>query len=239
MKKLLFSLSFAAIILFAAPSCTNSEPDSITSKTYDISDFTSLNLQLIGEVQYVQADSSYLNVSGSSILIDALNVSDGKGKLTIELKNRQKYSNSKKELIIKLSSPRLEQVTFESIGSLHLKDHMESDKLEIINNGIGQIKVDDCHVSTFVLTSKSVGAVTVSGIANKVSISSEGIGNIDCSGLEAIETKVVSKGTGNISVFAQESIDISLKGIGNVKYYGNPSNVKTDISGMGKATSME
>lgn len=239
MKKFLFPLSMAALILFAAASCTNTEPDSITSKTYDISDFSSLNLELIGEVQYVQADSSYLNASGSSTLIDALNVSNDNGKLSIELKNRDQYSNSKKELVIKVSSPRLESVTFESIGSLHLKDFIESDKLEITNEGIGQIKIDDCHVGTFKLTSKSVGSVEVKGTANEVIIKSEGVGNIDCSNLKAKEAEVVCKGTGNISVFAQESIDITVKGIGNVKYYGNPSKVNTDISGLGKATAMD
>lgn len=239
MKKVLILFSLAALILFAAASCSNPEPDSITSKTYDISDFTSLNLELIGEVQYVQADSFYLNASGSSTLIDALSVSDGNGKLSIELKNREKYSNSKKELVIKISSPRLESVTFESIGSLHLKDYFEGDKLEITNKGIGQIKIDNCHVGTFKLRSESVGSIDVKGIANEVDIVSEGVGNINCSELKAKEAEVVCKGTGNISVFAQESIDITVKGIGNVKYYGNPSNVKTDISGLGKATAMD
>lgn len=76
MKKLLFFLSLATLILFSAASCTNSKSDSNTSKTYTVSDFTSLNLELIGEVIYEQADSFYLNASGSSTLIEALKVSE-------------------------------------------------------------------------------------------------------------------------------------------------------------------
>lgn len=239
MKKRLLSFSYIAVIILLAAGCADSEPDSITSKTYDISDFTRLNLELIGEVQYVQADTSYLNVSGSSILIDALNVSDKNGKLSIELKNRQKYAKSKKELVINVSSPHLEEINFESIGSLHLKDFIQSDKLEVTNKGIGKIKIDDCHVTTFKLTSKSVGTIDANGTANEVYIHSEGVGNIDCSGLKANEAEVISKGTGNISVYAQEEINITAKGIGNVKYYGNPTKVKTDISGMGKASAMD
>ena len=221
MKRLLSLLSLTSLILFTAVSCSNSEPDSITSRTYDVTDFTSLNLELIGDIVYEQTDSFYLNASGSSTLIDALNVSNNKGKLSIELKDKRKFSGSKKELVIKVGSPSIESINLESIGKLHLKNYMDGDKLDITNNGIGQIIIDDCHVNTFSLTSKSVGLIEVKGSADDVNINSEGVGNIDCADFKAKRVKVVGKGTGNISVFAEESIDISLKGIGNVDYY-NP-----------------
>lgn len=65
------------------------------------------------------------------------------------------------------------------------------------------------------------------------------MGEIDCSELKSKNTKVVGKGVGELSVYAKDSINITLTGIGNVKYYGNPASVKTDISGIGKATKMD
>lgn len=239
MKRLIPLLSLSTLILFTAVSCSNSEPDSTTSRTYDVTNFTSLNLELIGDIIYEQTDSSYLNASGSSILIDALKVSNSNGKLSVELKDKQKFSGSKKELVIKVGSPNIESINFESIGKLRLKNSVKGDKLDITNNGIGQINIDDCHVNTFNLTSKSVGLIEVKGSANDVTINSEGVGQIDCSDFKANQVKVVSKGTGNLSVFAKESIDITLKGVGNVKYYGNPAEVKTDISGIGKVKNMD
>lgn len=236
MKKFIFPFSLAVLLLITAASCTDPEPDSITSKTYDISNFTSLDLEIIGEVQYEQADSFYLNASGSTTVIDALTVSDSDGKLSIELKNKKKFSESKKELVIKVGSPQLKEINFESIGNLHLKNKIQTSELTITNNGIGKIEIDDCHVGSFNLTSKSVGLIEAKGSTNELNINSQGVGNIDCSELKSKNAKVVSKGTGNISVFASESVDISLQGVGNVNYYGNPSTVNTDISGIGKAT---
>lgn len=222
-----------------AVACSSPEPDSTTSRTYDVVDFTSLNLQLIGDVVYEQSDSSYLNASGSSALIDALNVSNSGGKLSIELKDKNKFSGSKKKMVIKVGSPNIESINLESIGNLHLKNSVKGDKLEVTNKGIGQIKIDDCHVNSFDLTSKSVGLIEVKGSTNDLTINSEGVGQIDCSDFKANKVKVVSKGTGNLSVFAQQSIDITLKGVGNVDYYGNPAEVKTDISGLGKVKKMD
>lgn len=236
MKNIKFFLSLTALVLLSAVSCTSSEPDSNTSKSYTISDFSSLNLEIIGQVYYEQSDSVYLNVSGSSNLIEALTVSDKKGKLSVDLKTKRKYSGGKSQLIIRVGSPQLKSINFQSVGTLHLKNNFEGDRLSITNKGVGEIIIDDCHVNTFSLTTKSVGSIKVKGSANTAVIDSEGIGKIDFSEFKSKKAKVTSKGAGDLSVYASESINISMKGIGNVSYYGNPSDVKTDISGLGKVT---
>ena len=120
MKKAII-LFTAVILLFPLMSCNDLNSDFNTSKTYDISEFTSLNLELIGEVFYEQSDSAYLNVSGSSILIEALKVSDDKGELSLELRNKRKYTG-KKKLVVRVGSPHLTKVDFESVGILHFKN---------------------------------------------------------------------------------------------------------------------
>ncbi len=78
MKKAFFFSSVAMLALFSVTSCGSSVPDSITSKSYDVSSFSSLNLELVGNVIYEQSDSLYVNATGSSVLIDALKVTQNK-----------------------------------------------------------------------------------------------------------------------------------------------------------------
>ena len=238
MNKMQSVFGLAAVMILSASSCMNSGPDSITSKTYTISDFSSLDLEVIGEVQYEQSDSSYLIASGSSALIEALQVSDNKGALSVELKNKRAFSGSKKELVIRVGSPKLQSIDYEGVGTLHLKGPFKGDELKISSQGVGKVIIDDCHVGTFQLISKSVGTVEMKGSANETSIHSDGIGEIDASGFKSQKAEVVSKGAGNLSVYAEQSLRVSMSGIGNVKYYGDPADVKTDISGLGKITNM-
>ncbi len=238
MKKLIFFFSIATLLIFTSTSCKNSVPDSVTSKSYEVSSFSKLDIEIIGEVIYLQSDSVYVSAKGSSSLTDALKVSEKKGELSIEMKNKRKFSGSKKELVITVGSPNIEEINFESIGNLHLKNNIKVGNLKITNKGVGEIKIDDCHVNKFDLISKSVGTIKIKGSANESSIHSENIGQIDCSKFKAKKAKVVSKGTSDLLVYANESIDITISGIGKIKYYGNPQDVKTDISRLGKATNM-
>lgn len=239
MRIIIFKLSLALFILFTVSSCNDSIPDSNIIKTYSISDFSKLNVEIIGDVYYEQSDSFYLNVSGSASLIKELKVNDKEGVLLIELGSKRNRTFNKKQLIIKVGSPKLESINFNSIGTLHIKNQFKNDKLSIINNGVGEIIIENCNVNTFDLNTKSVGSVDVDGTANEVFINSDGIGEIDFSKFKSKNTKVVSKGIGNISVYAQNRLDITVKGIGNVKYYGNPADVKSDISGLGKITNVD
>ncbi len=238
MKKMRSTFGMAAIALLLVSSCMNSSDDTITSKTYTVSDFSSLELEVIGEIYYEQSDSAYLVASGSSALIDALEVSGSNGELSVEQKNKRSFSGSKKELTIRVGSPHLTSIDYKGVGTLHLKGRFEGDSLTISDQGVGQMMIEDCHVGTFRLNSRSIGKVEIKGTATETFIDSEGIGDIDCSGFKSMKVEVVSKGAGNLSVHAEESLGISMSGIGSVKYYGDPSEVKTDISGLGKATKM-
>ena len=232
MKKAII-LFTAVFILFSLMSCNDFKSDSITSKTYDISEFSSLNLELIGEVFYEQSDSAYLNISGSSNLIDALQVSDDNGTLSIKLRNKQKFTG-KKKLVVKVGSPHLSKVNFESIGTLRFKNKFIGDEVSINNKGVGEIVIDDFQVEKFNLNSKSIGSIKIKGTSNMTSINSVGLGEIDASEFKSKKVKVVSEGMENLSVYAEDSIDITMKGLGNINYYGNPAEVKTDISKLGK-----
>lgn len=232
------TFSLAAIALILASSCTDPGNDTITSKTYNVSDFSSLELEVIGEVYYEQSDSAYLAASGSSALIDALEVSGSNGELTVEQKNKRSFSGSKKELTIRVGSPRLTSIDYRGVGTLHLKGHCEGESLTISDQGVGQMMIEDCHVGTFRLNSRSIGKVEIKGSATDTFIDLEGIGDIDCSEFRSKNVEGVSKGAGNLSVHAEESLEISISGIGSVKYYGDPSEVRSDISGLGKATKM-
>ncbi|TYB74035.1 GIN domain-containing protein [Bizionia myxarmorum] len=232
MKKAIILIT-AVFILFSLVSCNESKSDSNTLKTYDISEFTNLNLELIGDVIYEQSDSAYLNVSGSSILIEALKVSDDKGELSIELRNKRKFTG-KKKLVIKVGSPHLTKVNFESIGTLHIKNNFIGDEVNITNKGVGEIIIDNFQVEKFNLISKSIGSIKIKGSSNWTSINSVGLGEINASEFKSKRVKVVSEGMENMSVYAEDSIDITMKGLGNINYYGNPTDVKTDISTLGK-----
>lgn len=232
-------LLFSILITLILTSCGNFDSGPNISKTFTVSEFSNLELEVVGEVYFEQADSFYMHVTGGSNLIENLKISNKNDKLSIELRKMDKYSGKKNELTIRVGSPHLASVNFNSVGTFYIENNFKGDALNIENNGVGKIKINDAHVTSINLISKAVGTIEAKGTAVNAFISSTGVGEIDSRKLRSKNVTVECKGIGNLSVYAENSIDISISGIGNVKYYGNPAEIKTNISGLGKASNMD
>ena len=233
-----FIHGFTIVILLSIVSCSTSITSSNNTENYSVSNFLSLNLELLGDVYYEQSDSSYVEVSGSSDLIEQLKVSSNDGMLSIKLEGIKKFSLKRRELIVKIGSPQLEVIDFNGIGTFYISKFFKGNSLSITNSGVGKIKIDSCNVKSFHLNSSAVGSIEVKGSSQTSVIQSEGLGKIDCSEFRTSSTKVESKGIGDMAVYAQDSIEMVVLGTGHIKYYGNPLVVRSDISGLGKVTKM-
>jgi len=72
------------------------------------------------------------------------------------------------------------------------------------------------------------------GQVDNLDIRISGAGNADTQKLKAKNVKVSISGAGNATVYAKESLDGNVSGVGNLTYYGNPEDADTNVSGLGK-----
>ena len=73
------------------------------------------------------------------------------------------------------------------------------------------------------------GDITVTGTTSNATITLLGSGNIYCDGLKAHSVGVQIMGSGNVTTYADESLDASILGSGNIRYSGQPAQVTKDI----------
>lgn len=239
MIKSLFLLSTLSITLFLFNSCKSFDSGPKTSKSFPISEFSKLNLEIVGEVNYEQSDHFYLEVNGGTNLIEALTVTNDNGQLMIKLKDKDHFSGNKNDLEFRIGSPNLEKINFNSVGTFLSKNEFKGDELTIVNNGVGEVKMTDCNVENFNLVSNGVGTIKIKGSTSSTYINSQGVGDIDCSQFKSETAIIECSGIGNISVYAQNHIKVNLSGIGSVKYYGNPKEVNSNVSGLGSIKNMD
>ena len=232
-KKFTYPVILFSLLLLMA-SCMGNKTSIMITKDFEISDFETLNLEVIGEVIFEQSASPYLSAEGNQNLVDELDVSQKNNRLSIKSKKDRSLFSDKGKLTLKIGSPSLNEIQQKGVGSLLIKGSFDAKSLSVIHTGVGSFTVDNCKLDQFNLESQAVGSSRVKGIAKNVVLKSDGVGNIDCSDLKAEKAKIVSKGVGNLSVYADQELDITVKGVGNVTYGGNPEVLKTDISGIGK-----
>jgi hypothetical protein len=78
----------------------------------------------------------------------------------------------------------------------------------------------------------------LAGQAERQVVSLPGSGNYEAGGLESQSAEVTLAGSGNVTVWVREALDVRLSGSGTVNYFGTPTVGQRDISGSGDINRM-
>ncbi len=93
-------------------------------------------------------------------------------------------------------------------------------------NGIGGDEFD--------IEINGAGQLTASGTTKLVRVRVSGSGEIDIQKVTAESAEVDVSGAGHVRLTATSSLDAKVSGVGDVRYAGNPPNVRRKVHGIGK-----
>jgi hypothetical protein len=80
------------------------------------------------------------------------------------------------------------------------------------------------------------GDMELKGTTRKFSAEVNGSGNIKALDLKSEDTDIEIKGSGDADVFASSSLNVNVRGSGDVRYKGNAQKVTNDIKGSGSVS---
>lgn len=107
-------------------------------------------------------------------------------------------------------------------------------ELEFINaSGANNINVSGIKGSQFDVDLSGAGNISLSGEVEKFKAELSGAGNINAKELKANDVRVSVSGAASADVYAKQSLEASVSGVGSIDYYGNPPETKTNVSGVG------
>lgn len=123
-------------------------------------------------------------------------------------------------------------------ASLIEVEALETDRLSIDLEGFSQIEIKSLIAEQLVLQLDGSGSLVISGKVEEQQIFHEGACSYYAAELESEKTTLELAGAGDVTVWANEILDVDISGVGNVIYYGKPQ-VEQDISGMGRLIHMD
>lgn len=100
-------------------------------------------------------------------------------------------------------------------------------------SGAGNVNVRGIKNDKFELTASGAAKMQIAGETKMVQINNSGAGLIDARELRAARAEVGLSGAGQVHVFASDQLDVTISGVGRVKYSGQPKTVNKNISGIG------
>lgn len=137
-------------------------------------------------------------------------------------------------------------------GSGNIRFAFDGDKADISIKGSGEIKFDGNIAHSILgiygsgnLTMQTQGSdascsirgsgnINLSGTTKAIDVVVQGSGDVDATKFATQAADITIQGSGNCKVNVAESINVAIKGSGDVYYAGNPSKVSCKSLGSGK-----
>ncbi len=150
-----------------------------------------------------------LRISAEENLLYFIRTYVKEDKLVIDTK---KNISPRKEILIEVTTPSLKSIDV---------------------SGANNISVSGVNTDDFSVDLSGAGHVYVDGTAYKFDADLSGAGSLDARDLKANIVRVSVSGAASAHVFAKESLDASVSGVGSIDYYGDPQKIRTNVSGVG------
>lgn len=246
----LLTLALSLFLLNSCNNCLEGKGDVIT-KSLTLTEITSVALNGSFDLHITQGEEQTVTVTGHENIIDILNQNVNNGHWDVELDDNCISSFT---LHVYVTVPNINNIELNGSGDITINELSNIESLVIGLDGSGEINSAGTISTTTSLLIPHSGSGEISLSINTPNISSilNGSGKIILNGTAPTESIVVSgsgqyraydltsenttanlNGSGEIRVYASETLHVNIDGSGTVKYKGSPS-ISQSIDGSGK-----
>ncbi len=202
--------------------------DTIT-ETRSIANFTSIDIEGAFEVEFKQMNAQEIIVEAPDNMIDNISTSVENGNLVIEDNNSFNWTRSY-NYTLKIYVPicQIRQINIRDQVKISSTDTIVTDTLLI--DVYSLLAETDITLNTnhFHLQIRdATGNFIVKGKANSAYLFSEEVGYIFAQDFKCQKIDVINSSTGDCHVWAEQTLNASLRSSGDIIYSGNPLNINT------------
>ena len=185
----------------------------LITRDYKVKEFNKIDAGTVGDIYYTQSADGKTDVQiyGPDNIVALIQVAVKDSTLLLSIDKSKKVRNFKK-MKITITSPTLNSISFK---------------------GVGDVKIKSLICSSLNVQSMGVGNVKLAGTVQAATLHSKGVGNIEAGNLQANIVEASSQGVGDITCNAVESINAAVRGVGSIKYKGNPTIKSLNKKGVG------
>jgi hypothetical protein len=183
------------------------------SETRDLATFNSIRVKGGIELEVEAGGEQSVSISTDSNRIELVETYVDDGTLVIDMKkNKRKRFWNNVDVDVKITVANFDGI--EVLGA--------------VDGDINNINSDN-----FKIDIRGAADLNLSGSCKNLTLDIKGAGDVDADKLECASVDVDLKGAGSASVYASESIDALMAGVGSIDVYGEPKDVNKRTGGIG------
>jgi hypothetical protein len=207
----------------------------VITEERDVSGFDSVNMSGFGEVLITQSNIESLTIETDDNLMQYIESNVRGNTLYLDFQENTLPDPSAK-ITFNLNVINLEALDLSGAGSFII-DSLETPSLEITFSGAGDIDLDSLMSDQVSTRVSGAGDISLTGEVSAQDILIEGVGRYSASDLKSNKATVRIEGAGSVVIWVIDELDLTVRGAGNVDYYGNPT-VTQNVEGGGSINSL-
>lgn len=244
MKRKIFSLAAVCGALLLAGAAQAKPAAGYTSRAVEnLPAFSAVDVRGDAEVDFVQGENPSVTLSGRESAVNAAQVRVEKDVLVVSFS--KSIFRGKDEPRILVTAPELKSVTVGQNGEFDVLGPLQANNLTLSASQNGEISIDDLETDALIVTvsdkaeadvnrlaagrvravSSGRGDIELAGMAQEAYFENNGSGEIDAGGLRVQTVQAVVNGSGDVEVFASQTLSASAMGRGKIKYKGVPARI--------------
>lgn len=206
---LLAALAIATVSLAACGNVVGS--GNVKTETRNVSGFSGVSLSGAGALNIAQTGTESLSITAEDNILPVI---------TTQVVNNQLEIGYQSGTTIQPTKPVIFNVTVKTLDTLDI-------------SGAGNVTATGITATALTINLSGAGNISISGTTQSQDVSLSGAGSYSARDLTSQNATVHLSGVGKATVTVSGTLDATVSGAGNVTYYGNPTNVKQNISGVG------
>jgi hypothetical protein len=232
-----------AVAFFLYPSCKKENrcdcfksTGGMVTQSRNLSGFNRLLVEDDVNVYIKQAAVFDVQVTAGENLIELIKTEVKNGELIIQNNNKCNFIRSYEPKInVYVTMPEITYITHEGIGLIKSMNTFTTAEFDIWTKSSGDIVLDVNNNKLHTHLQRN-GDITVSGKTNELTCFADHSGVLEAKNLIASKyVWMISKTTGDTHFYITSGlIDITMIGVGNVYYSGNPTEIKVREEGKGR-----
>lgn len=206
----------------------------VITEARSVSGFKNVRLNGAGRLIITQGSEESLQIQAEDNIMEQLvsNVTDDTLVLGYQEQNWLDTILPSRIITYTLSVINLSDLTINGAGDIEI-DALQSEMVSLALNGAGQIVINNLTAASLTVNIAGTGMINISGQATSQSVKIEGAGNYQAGDLQTTSSEIEINGLGNSTVWATNTLNVTIKGGGSVGFFGNP-NVTQEILGLGE-----
>ena len=205
------------------------EEDDWATKTYEVGEFSQIALDGGFKVNLIQGDKCSVTVkSTNNEVFDKIKINRNQNEVLVKLDASSVMFN---RVSLYITFKTLEKLNIE--GGVNLKTNGYLDLSNLSVNVEGGANIDlNMKAQKVKVYGEGGFLFELKGVADALDVTIKGAGHVSASELKTKDVSFVVAGFGTGSVYATETLNAKIEGVGKLRYKGDPK-VDQYIDGLG------